>query len=122
MSKVLVIIFQRFLQVITFSFLLTLRVQPFHRPSSDQPPLPSLPPPPGLVMGANLSKFLLVGQVFRFTASPSPPPPIFHTTNETIIHKPEVEIDSGDEFEYNDPIFLSSFYDEAKIVTISDSE
>lgn len=73
-------------------------------------------------MGANLSKFLLVGQIFRLTASPTPPPPIFPTTNETIIHKPEVEIDSDDEFEYDDPIFLSSFYDEDKIVTISDSE
>ena len=69
-------------------------------------------------MGANLSKFLLVGQIFQVTASPTPPSPIFPTTNETIIHKPEVEIDSDNEFEYDDPVFLSSFYAEENIVTI----
>ena len=73
-------------------------------------------------MGSNLSKYLFVGQLFRVTASLTPPPPILPTANEIIIHKPEVEIDSDNEFEYDDPVFLSSFYAEENIVTISDSE
>lgn len=73
-------------------------------------------------MGSNLSKYLFVGQLFRVTASLSPPPPILPTANRIIIHKPEVEINSENEFEYDDPVFLSSFYPEEKIVTISDSE
>ena len=73
-------------------------------------------------MGSNLSKYLFVGQLFRVTASLTPPPPILPIANEIIIHTPEVEIDSDNEFEYDDPVFLSSFYAEENIVTISDSE
>ena len=73
-------------------------------------------------MGSNLSKYLFVGQLFRVTASLTPPPPILPTANEIIIHKPEVEIDSDNEFEYDYPVFLSSAYAEENIVTISDSE
>ena len=87
------------------------------------PPPPSSPPPPELLMGSNLSKFLFVGQLFRVTASLTPPPPILPTTNEILIHRPEVETDSENEYEsYVHPIFVSSSYDEENIVTISDSE
>ena len=74
-------------------------------------------------MGSNLSKFLFVGQLFRVTASLTPPPPILPTTDEILIHQPEVETDSENEYEsYVHPIFVSSSYDEENIVTISDSE
>ena len=74
-------------------------------------------------MGSNLSKFLFVGQLFRDTISLTPPPPLLPTANEIVIHRPEVELDSDNEFEsYVYPVFLSSAYAEENIVTISDSE
>ena len=73
-------------------------------------------------MGSNLSKYLFVGQLFRDTACLTPPTPLLPLANEIIIHKPEVDMDIDNEFEYDFPIFLSSAYAEENIVTISDSE
>ena len=74
-------------------------------------------------MGSNLSKFLFNRQLYRDTISLTPPPPILPSANEILIHQPEVEWDSENEFEsYVHPMFLSSPYPEENIVTISDSE
>ena len=90
---------------------------------SPLPPPPPSPPPTEFLMGSNLSKFLFIGQLFRDTISLTPPPPLLPTANEILIHRPEVELDSENEFEsYVHPIFLSSSYAEENIVTISDSE
>ena len=88
----------------------------------------SFPPPllattNRILMGSNLSKFLFNRQLYRDTISLTPPPPILPSANEILIHQPEVEWDSENEFEsYVHPMFLSSPYPEENIVTISDSE
>ena len=86
-------------------------------------PHPPSPPPPEILMGSNLSKFLFVGLVFRDTISLTPPPSPLPATNEIIVHRPVVELDSDNEIEsYESPVFFSSPYAEENIVTISDSE
>ena len=78
------------------------------------------------MMGCNLSKFLFgmkVKQRFRDTKRPAPPRPLLPTANKVIIHRPEVEFNSDEDFEpCVFPVFLSSPYAEEKIITISDSE
>ena len=92
-------------------------------PPCHQPPLATTKVT--FLMGSNLSKFLFgtkIKQQFRNTKCPAPPRPLLPTANKIIIHRPEVEFDSDDGFEYVFPVFLSSPYAEKDIITISDSE
>ena len=77
-------------------------------------------------MGSNFSKFLFgakIKQRFRNKNCPDPPRPLLPNTDKVIIHRPAVEFNSEKDFEpYVFPVFLSSPYDEEKIITISDSE
>ena len=92
-------------------------------PPCHQPPLATTKVK--FLMGSNLSKFLFgtkIKQQFRNTKCPAPPRPLLPTANKIIIHRPEVEFDSDDGYEYVFPVFLSSPYAEKDIITISDSE